>query len=259
MEMIEVDVGRIKEGDYQMRLGYDELHVADLASSIRRIGLLEPLSVVVEGDDYLIVAGHHRFRACVAAGLEAIPVCVEEAGASDSQERAFASNFFRAAMTPVETASAIYDMYKTGTVGIAEIARNMNRSERWVAEKIDMMDWPVDVLELVHKGGLGVGAAGALAGIDDDVYREFLLKQAVNNGITARTAALWLQAYRSRVPAPDAAEIVAAPPPCGADTIYPSAPCFVCRSLERTDGLSRVFLCTRCAGQLSQAGAGGAG
>jgi len=259
MEMIEVHRDKIHEGDYQMRLGYDELHIADLAASIRRIGLLEPLSVVLEGDHYIIIAGHHRYRACVAAGLESIPVCVEIAGASDSQERAFASNFIRSEMTPVETASAIFDMYKTGTLNIVEIARNMNRSQRWVADQIEMMDWPCDVLELVHKGELGVGAAGALAKIDDDVYRGFLLKQATNNGITARTAGLWLQAYRSRIPALDASEIVSPALPSAGETIYPSAPCFVCRTLERTDGLSRVFLCTGCAGQLSQAGAGAVG
>jgi len=259
MKMIEVCPSRIREGDYQTRMGYDETHVADLAASIRRIGLLEPISVVADGDCFVIVAGHHRFRACCSAGLEVIPVCVEEAADCVSVERAFASNFFRADLSPVETAAAVCDLYNAGAVGIEEISRSMNRTVRWVEDQLEMVSWPGDVLELVHERSLGVGAGRCLAQIDDDVYRGFLLKQAVNNGITARTAALWLQAYRSRIPAGDAAEIVAAPTPIGADTVYPSAPCFVCRGLERTDGLSRVFLCATCAGQLSQAGVGASG
>jgi len=252
-ELVELKLEDITYGSNQTRLEIDDSKVQDLAASIRRVGLINPIVVAPDGDKYVIIAGHHRYRAVELVGRGSIRCLVRSAEGTQVKEVAIADNLFRTDLSPIETASALKDMLDSGTMDPAELAKAMHRSVDWVWRQISLLNWPPDVLEVVHGGEISVSAASNLALIEDETYRAFLLRNAVDSGATARATAAWLQAWRAAKPADEA---IQAEPVGGREPVLPAlpqAPCLVCNTLSRTDALAYVLICPGCIAQISGA------
>jgi len=239
-------VGKIKVGLYDQRIKEQDTELEDLARSIQSIGIVCPLGVVKEGDNYVLICGHRRLAAARICRLENVPCIVWEGNPQTFHEASFAENFFRKDLSPVEQATAIKDCIDNKVLSIEELARGFHRSEYWVREQIAICDWPSDVLEMLHAEVISVSAAHNLAVIDDSVYRKFLIRQAVENGATARTTAAWLQAWRSML-TPEQA--LASEPVKNGHTpapLIPQAPCICCGNVLPMDRLSHVPVCCDC-------------
>lgn len=245
-EIIEVEISKIDTGFHKQRMEVDDEAINDLTCSIRRIGMLVPLVARLDGDRYVLIAGHRRLRAAELCGLDKVPVLLRETGVEDGAEVAFAENFFRADLSAVEQACAIKDVIDTGALTIDQVAVGFHRTPDWVRRQLSILDWPDDVLDALHSGRISVSAASNIALITEDTYRSFLVKNAVENGATARTTAAWLQAFRAMAPVDAAlnAEPVAQGSP--STPAVPQAPCICCGNVFRTDELSHVPVCVGC-------------
>lgn len=257
MDVQNVPLEKIKVDVYAQRVEREDEGISELAASIRRIGMLVPVVVIPEGDYFVLVAGHRRVVAAGKAGLTSVPAVVRKAGEAQAKEVSFAENLFRKDLSPIELAAAIADCYKAGTLTIDQLAEGLHRSCHWVQAQIALLDWPDEVLEVIHNGKISVAAASNLAMVHDDVYREFLVRQAVENGATARATAAWLQAWRSMAPPEEA--ITREPVPAGqrATPAIPQAPCIVCANVFRTDELSHVPVCVGCIRTIRNIGSAG--
>lgn len=246
MDVQNVPLEKIEVGEYAQRVEVEDEGIIELAQSIRRVGMLVPVVVCRRGDSFVLVAGHRRIAAARSAGLHDVPAVVREAEDASAKEVSFAENLFRKDLSPIELAAAIKDCLAAGTVTIDELAAGLHRSVHWVQQQVSLLNWPDDVLEVIHNGKISVSAASNLAMVQDTAYREFLVRQAVENGATARATAAWLQAWRSMAPAEEAItrEPVAAGP--GVTPAVPQAPCIVCANVFRTDELSHVPVCVHC-------------
>ena len=246
MDVQNVPLEKIKVGEYAQRVEAEDERIDELAESIRRVGLLVPVVVCRRGDSFVLVAGHRRIAAARSAGLHDVPAVVREAEDASAKEVSFAENLFRKDLSPIELAAAIKDCLAAGTVTIDELAAGLHRSVHWIQQQVSLLNWPDDVLEVIHNGKISVSAAHNLSLVTDDVYRDFLLRQAVENGATARATAAWLQAWRSMAPAEEA---ITREPVAAGDTsapAVPQAPCIVCANVFRTDELSHVPVCVHC-------------
>lgn len=194
----------------------------------------------------MVVAGHRRFEACSRAGLEEIPCQIAKGDDAAMAEITFAENFFRADLSSVEQAVAIAKQYESGDMTVEQLAAGFRRSVDWIKRQVSITQWPDDILEAMHSGKLSAAAASSLAQVDDDSYRTFLLRNAVENGVTAQTTSGWLQAYRASLPG-EVAEVLdgeAEGPP-----LAPAAPqgvCMCCGTVNRVDAMSHVPLCPLC-------------
>ncbi len=256
VEIQEIPLDKINVGDHVLRMEAEDESLFSLVASIRRIGVLVPLVCRREGEELCLVAGHRRLAAAKKAGLGTVPVVVGEYDNAQSSEVSLAENLFRADLTPVEVAAGMKDILDEGIMEPPDLAAAMHRSEHWVHAQISMLVWPADVLELVHRGKISVSAASNLALITDDDYRTFLLKNAEDNGATARITAAWLQAWRAAMPQQAAVE---QPPLEGREMVKPAlpqAPCLVCNQVFRTDGLAMVLVCPGCVNAVRGVGAG---
>lgn len=254
-EIKNVQIGEIKVGEHALRALEDDEGIDELAASIRRVGVLVPLVCRDESGVLHLVAGHRRIRAAERVGLESVPVVVGDYSDAQSKEVAFAENMFREDLTAVEIAAGMKDVLEQGETEIEDLARSVHRSKDWVGRMITMLAWPDDVLAAIHAGWLSVSAANNLALITDDVYRDFLLRNAFDSGATARTTAAWLQAWRSMQPVEDALQTepgTAGSPPQPA---VPQAPCICCGDVYRTDELSHVPACVSCIKLIREVGA----
>ncbi|GAH82992.1 unnamed protein product, partial [marine sediment metagenome] len=186
-EIEEIPIKKIKVGEYDQRLGVDDEKIAELASSIARVGLLYPVIVRKDGDNYMMIEGHRRMCAHMRLGMEVIKAIVTQSGKEFTAEMAFAGNFFRSNLSPIELAAALNDCLTNEVMTIDELAAGFNKSKHWVSSMIAIAGWPADVQEAIHHEKLSVSAASNLALVTDDSYRRFLVRNAVEQGATART------------------------------------------------------------------------
>lgn len=246
LERKEIPIGKVKVGEHNQRLSIDEEELAGLADSIVRVGLIYPCIVRAEGDAFVLVEGHRRLAAHKRLGRETVP-CVEvDGGKGKVSEIAFAGNYYHKDLSPVELASSMDDVIKSGTMTIEEMAVGFHKSPHWVKSMIAICGWPQDVLEVLHVKGISISAAHNLALVTDDNYRDFLLRNAVDHGATARTTSAWLQAWRNMQPAEEAinAEPVVGTLPSA--PLVPQAPCFCCVQQFPVNEMSHVPVCGAC-------------
>lgn len=254
MEIIEVPIGEIKSEEHSQRIEVDEEKMQELVGSIRNEGLLQPISVKRDGDGFVVVFGHRRLEACKRSGWEKVPCVVLQGDEASLRSKTFAENFFNEDLTPIELAVAISDEQMSGRMSVERIAQGFRRTPDWVRRQIAIVGWPGDVLEGVHKGKLSIAAASNLACITEEFYRKTLVRQAVENGATARTTSAWLQAWRAMLPPEEAVEVEPVEAGAAQTPMVPQAPCLACHEVYRTDELSHVPICCHCVKVISEAG-----
>ncbi len=246
IEVKDIPIGKIQVGEHAQRLVIEDDTISELAASIGRIGMVNPLMVSVSGDSYLLVAGHRRLQAAKKCGLTVVPCIVAGAGKHVATEVSFAENMFRKDLSPMELACAIRDVMDKNVMPLEELAAGLHRSAEWLRRMVSMLDWPADVLNAIHAGWLSVSAAHNIALITDETYRVFLLRNAEESGATARTTAAWLQAWRSMVPVEEATTAEPVPSGSRVEPMVPQAPCICCSEVFRSDELSHVPVCAGC-------------
>lgn len=258
-ELGQIPIGQIQVGEHAQRIDAEDPDTIELAASIKRVGIINPLVVTKRGEDLVLVAGHRRLVAAGLAGLKVVPCFVRTTQPEVDAEISFAENFFRKDLSPVELAAALKDCLIGETMTVKQLAAFFHKSEHWVHSMVAIADWPADVLGAIHEKGISVAAASNLVLVTDEEYRLFLLRNAVEQGATARTTAAWLQAFQSFQPPEEA--ITAEPVPPGAPQVpmVPQAPCLCCSQLFEVNMMSHVPVCGACIQLLRVAGASAGG
>lgn len=247
MEKIQaVQVNLIKVGEHEQRWEKNDPGIAELAESIKRVGVLVPIILTRDGDGFLCVAGHRRLAASKKAELAEIPAIVKEADKAVASEITFAENFHRKNLSPIELACGLKDCLDNKTMTVEQLAAGFHKSVNWVESMVAIADWPSDVQEALHMELLSVAAASNIAVVTDDVYRDFLLRNAAESGATARTTAAWLQAWRAMAPKEEAIEAEPVPGQHGIQPLTPQAPCFCCSQMLGMNLMSHVPVCGDC-------------
>lgn len=246
MEVVELGLSRIRVGEYEQRFSMDDERQRELVGSIKRLGVLEPLHVRASGDEYVVLSGHRRRAAAVEAGLALVPCIIEDGDEAKAAEVTFAANFFRQDLSPVELAVAIANEYESGRMTVEQLADGFRRSKDWVARQLAVTHWPEDVLAGIHEGGLSLAAAANLAQVTEEEYRVYLVRQAVENGASARATSAWLQAWRAMLPPSEAVEAQPVAGRVPLDPLVPQAPCLCCGHVKRVDCMSHVPICSDC-------------
>ncbi|MBA7622222.1 Nucleoid occlusion protein [subsurface metagenome] len=252
-EMQSIQISKIEVGQSRQRSEGEDEEIQELAASIKRVGVLEPVIVVRKDDGFSLVAGHRRITAATAAGLAEVPAIIREANDAERAEVSFAENFFRRDLSPIEQAAAIRGCIDDKVMTIEELAKGLHRSEQWICEQAKMTTWPDEVLQAIHFKFISVSAARNLAAISDPKYRAFLLHNAVENGVTARVTAAWLQAWQLSRPPEEALAAVPVGGVVPAVAVVPQAACMFCCNMFRTDALNYMPACGQCLADFQQA------
>lgn len=165
----------IKADPDQPRRHFDELSLAELASSIQEHGVLQPIVVTVKGNGYQIVAGERRYRAAGAAGLEKIPAIVRTLSDQHRLELSLIENIQRKDLSPIETAVAYAKLRDQFNLTLDEIgARVGSKSVSAVSNTLRLLKLPKEVQQALQEGRLTEGQARPLVGLDPEFIRDFL-------------------------------------------------------------------------------------
>lgn len=184
----ELSVEMITPNPDQPRTDLDDESIAELADSISKFGLLNPILVRPQGEGYQIIAGERRWRASRIAGLERVPVCVRASTETESLEMALIENLQRRDLNAVEEARGYRKLLTVHRMTQAELADKVSKSRSTITNALRLLDLPEDVQEFVYDGRLSAGHARAVLSVPDDEVRSKLAKRIVEDGLSVREA-----------------------------------------------------------------------
>lgn len=205
-EVHEVAVDQIAPNPKQPRTDIDEDAVAELADSVRKVGVLQPVIVRPYSDGYQIIAGERRWRAARIAGLERIPVRVLNIGETESLELALIENLQREDLNPIEEARGYRRLLTEYQMTQAELADKVSKSRSAVTNALRLLDLPEEVQGYVYEGKLSAGHARTVLSVPDEAMRIRLADKIIAEGLSVRDtetlARLYAAGQAERAPRP---------------------------------------------------------
>ena len=182
-----VAMTNIKPNPLQPRTRFDEEAMSNLASSIREVGVLQPILVrETSGDEYELIAGERRWRAARRAGLQTIPVLVQRVSDVHSLEQALVENLHREDLNPLEEAGAFQQLVEDFGYTHEQVASRVGKSRTAVTNTLRLLQLPAGVQRSLADGTVSAGHARALLGTPDRNFQEALAKRTVAEGLTVR-------------------------------------------------------------------------
>lgn len=162
-------IADIEPNRSQPRKEFDEQALSELAESISKHGLLQPLLVrPLALGGYEIVAGERRYRACRMAGLTEVPVIIRELGEAETMELALIENLQREDLTPLEEAEGYHVLMTEHGFTQEEVAQSVGKSRPAVANALRLIKLPDSVKELLKDNKISAGHARALLSLDNE-------------------------------------------------------------------------------------------
>jgi ParB family chromosome partitioning protein len=184
---LEVEVARISPNRFQPRRDFDEEGLKELADSVRRTGVLQPVLVrKLEDGRYELIAGERRWRAARAAGLERIPAVVKDATDDEVLALALIENIQRRDLNPIDTARGCQRLIKEFRMTQEEIAARLGKDRSSVANALRLLSLPAELQEAVRDGRLSAGHAKALLGLTRAPDQTRAAREILKRGLSVR-------------------------------------------------------------------------
>lgn len=187
-EVLELGVREISPNPLQPRTDIGDEQISELADSIKKVGVLQPIIVRPEGASYQIIAGERRWRAAQLAGLDRVPVRVMTTNETEALALALIENLQREDLNPIEEARGYRRLINEYNMTQSELADRVSKSRSAVTNTLRLLDLPEDIQELLYDGKLSAGHARAILSVPDDDRRHTLARKCVDEGLSVREA-----------------------------------------------------------------------
>ncbi|MFI0738036.1 ParB/RepB/Spo0J family partition protein [Streptomyces sp. NPDC021100] len=195
----ELPLDTITPNPRQPREVFDEDALAELVTSIREVGLLQPVVVrQLAPERYELIMGERRWRACREAGLESIPAIVRATEDEKLLLDALLENLHRAQLNPLEEAAAYDQLLKDFSCTHDELADRIGRSRSQVSNTLRLLKLSPEVQLRLASGVLSAGHGRALLAVDDVEEQEKLARRIVQEGLSVRSVEEIVQLMGSR-------------------------------------------------------------
>lgn len=185
-EVRALPVTALESGKYQPRRHFNEENLSELADSIEKHGIMQPIVVraVAEGK-YEIIAGERRWRAAKLAKLETVPVIVRDVADADALELALIENIQRADLNPLEEAEGYQRLMSEFKHTQESLSKVVGKSRSHIANLLRLLKLPEGVKKHIDAGTLSMGHARAVLMANDP---ESLAKTIIALGLSVRQA-----------------------------------------------------------------------
>lgn len=195
---VEVPLAKIVPNPNQPRRDFDEEKLAELADSIKKNGLIQPIVVRKHGIGYEIIAGERRYQASKRAGLDRVPVIVKDVDDAEMYRLAIIENIQRDDLNPIEEAKG----YKTliamnGVKSLGDLSELVSKSRSSISNIIRLLKLPEEVQDMVSDGRLTYATARAILAIDGEERQLALAQKAVEKGMATNEVEDYVKAVKA--------------------------------------------------------------
>jgi len=185
--VVQVAIAQVKPNPNQPRRDFDEQAMLELAQSVERDGIIQPIIVRrTAPQEYQIIAGERRWRAATLAKLTNVPVIVREADDQKVLELAIVENIQREDLHPIELAIAFERMASELGLSHEEIGQKTGKDRTTVTNAIRLLQLPLAVQQLISSGELKPGHARALLKIPTEKAQQEIAERCVLEGWSVR-------------------------------------------------------------------------
>jgi ParB family chromosome partitioning protein len=196
-QMITVD--QIRPSHQQVRTRFDAEPLGELAESIRRHGVLQPLLVRRLTDGYELIAGERRWRAARLAGLVAVPAVVRSDAGNDAQlVLGLIENLQRSDLDPIEEAGGLKRLTEEFGLTHDEVAQRIGKHRVSVSQSLRLLNGCAAIQSSVASGVISAGHARALIALESQAAQEHGLKVVVARRLSVRQTENWVRTYKPR-------------------------------------------------------------
>ena len=196
-QMIAVD--QIRPSHQQVRTRFDAEPLGELAESIRRHGVLQPILVRRLTDGYELIAGERRWRAARLAGLNTIPAVVRADAGNDSQlVLGLIENLQRADLDPIEEAGGLKRLTEEFGLTHEEVAERIGKHRVSVSQALRLLNGCPAIQSSVAAGVISAGHARALIALESQPAQEHGLKVVIARRLSVRQTENWVRTYKPR-------------------------------------------------------------
>ena len=185
--MAEIAISEITPNPTQPRTQFDEEALQELASSIRELGIIQPITVKRDGERYIIISGECRWRASQIAGLESMPAYIREADDENLHAMALVENIQRQDLNAIEIALGMQRLIEECGLTQEAMADKVGKKRSTVSNYMRLLTLPAEVQLALKEGLITMGHAKAIAGIDAE-RQVWALKRCIKKALSVRQA-----------------------------------------------------------------------
>jgi ParB family chromosome partitioning protein len=192
----EVDVDLIFPNPNQPRSHFDEESLAELASSIRELGVISPITLRKNDDGtYLIIAGERRYRASKMLGLKSIPAYVKTAADEQVVEMALIENIQREDLNAIEVALAFYRLLEEYHLTQEQLSERVGKKRATIANYLRLLRLPAEIQVGIKDKKIDMGHARAILGLEDPAVQLQLYEAILENFYSVRKVEEMVRLY----------------------------------------------------------------
>lgn len=184
----EVPLTSVKPNPDQPRTNFDSEELEELASSIEKDGLLQPILVRQVGKEYQIIAGERRWQACKSLGLSTIPVRIKNADDDKALELALIENIQRSDLNPIEEAYGYRRLMDRQGMTQSEVAQAVSKGRSTVANALRLLELPEAAQQMLFEDKISAGHARAILSIPSKEGKEKLTNKLLEEKLSVREA-----------------------------------------------------------------------
>ena len=176
--IVSLALADIQPSTYNPRKRFDEAALAELAASIRRQGVLQPIGVrpIVDTDRFEIVFGERRYRAALMAELTEISAVILHVSDETAAEMAVTENLQRKDVTPIEEANAYQKLMESGRYDVQSLAEQFGKNENYIRTRLKFVSLIPEIAELLEKDEITISVASEICRYGTDIQKEVYYK-----------------------------------------------------------------------------------
>lgn len=182
-----IPIEQIEPNPYQPRVTFDNEALDELASSIKSIGLIQPITVrQIAPNKYQIISGERRYRASKIAGLKSVPIYLHKVDDRNMLEMAIVENIQREDLDAIETALSFQRLIDECNLTQEEMAFRVGKKRSSITNYLRLLKLPAEVQKLVKIGAISMGHAKVLLGVTEESSLLPLCELIISNDLSVR-------------------------------------------------------------------------
>lgn len=196
-----IPIEKLQPSPYQPRRHFDEKALEELAESIKRHGVVQPLVVTpIKDGVYTLIAGERRFRASKIANLKEVPAVIRSSEELEQLELAIIENVQRVDLNPLEQALSIERLHDQFSMSYEDIAKRLGKANSTVNNIVRLLGLPENAREALAKGQITEGHARSILSLKNDEQRQnYLLKAITEQGWSVRQAERFVSSVKAGI------------------------------------------------------------